>query len=918
MIVKIPKFVVICIFLICVTITPVLAAEPPCLIFHFNDGSASTALDSSGNGNNGKINGATNTYVDDRFGSALSFDGVNDYVNSSLNTAITGDVTISLWMKNDNVTSYVQRMADLGTVNSLGYQLCLGKDGRVCFDNRGGPSYQNYSTEKFNDGNWHQVTGVRKGNIYYLYVDGNLKNSSSGTIPAYNHLYVGKRAHQSSSPTTDYNFKGLIDEVKIYPRALSAEEILADYYTLAPPFPVEKTISITSPNGGESWQQKSIHIINWTYTGDLGSDVKIELFKAGTLDSVITQSTPLGTGSFSWTIPTNQPVGSDYKIKITSISDPTISNMSDNFSVTPIALPKIKNVYWADSIPSNNIWSKILTPVSDEYEVALYIDAENLNEWDRIKCTIYKVGWTGPEDKITEYTIDQLNDSTVPRWHALWIPSGLLQDNPDYRFKVEITNENGEIVFDTKWSDSDLKVTHKWEPMPFYDFSNGNYNDVNGVIKTDPPRIINKYPEKFVNPNDRFTLKIEIGPRTDQTYQTAWIFLTEDDIEKSKILMDKTGFYLDKTESKIGPDYLEATPNRHLFEFVTQADNWWDNGLVSLNWIYTGEGIWEGLASLLKLEIPSLNPPEGALTVGENYLSLIINNAHSQIVTLINTKMGNTPTFTLYKGQAMDKTIDNKWVFELKMQAPSKEGVYRLMSTNQYSILYYNNGFYEVPYYQLSNWDMLKGVLLDDPSKYSLKSSVATETINIIVGKAAIIADCPVDLEITLPDGKIISKNSTNSSGITYSEIDLNGDNNLDDIISFANPIEGNYLIHVIPQNNAQPSDTFALRTMYNGTIQNFVENITISQIPDNSFIVTLSENGYLLPINGFSNPPTDPDSDGLYEDLNGNARKDFNDVVVMFNQMQWIAANEPVSAFDFNGNGRIDFNDIVKLFGEI
>jgi PKD repeat protein len=68
----------------------------------------------------------------------------------------------------------------------------------------------------------------------------------------------------------------------------------------------------------------------------------------------------------------------------------------------------------------------------------------------------------------------------------------------------------------------------------------------------------------------------------------------------------------------------------------------------------------------------------------------------------------------------------------------------------------------------------------------------------------------------------------------------------------------------------------------------------------------------------GFTNPPTDPDSDGLYEDLNGNGRKDFNDVVLMFNQMQWIAANEPLGTFDFNGNGRIDFNDIVKLFGEI
>jgi PKD repeat protein len=73
-----------------------------------------------------------------------------------------------------------------------------------------------------------------------------------------------------------------------------------------------------------------------------------------------------------------------------------------------------------------------------------------------------------------------------------------------------------------------------------------------------------------------------------------------------------------------------------------------------------------------------------------------------------------------------------------------------------------------------------------------------------------------------------------------------------------------------------------------------------------------------LVPLPGFSNLPTDPDGDCLFEDLNANTRLDFNDVVLYFNQMEWIAANEPVTAFDFNGNGRIDFNDIVKLFGEI
>ncbi len=63
---------------------------------------------------------------------------------------------------------------------------------------------------------------------------------------------------------------------------------------------------------------------------------------------------------------------------------------------------------------------------------------------------------------------------------------------------------------------------------------------------------------------------------------------------------------------------------------------------------------------------------------------------------------------------------------------------------------------------------------------------------------------------------------------------------------------------------------------------------------------------------------PTDTDGDGVFEDVNGNARADFADVVLYFNQMTWIAANEPVSAFDYNKNGRIDFADVVWLFNHL
>ncbi len=75
---------------------------------------------------------------------------------------------------------------------------------------------------------------------------------------------------------------------------------------------------------------------------------------------------------------------------------------------------------------------------------------------------------------------------------------------------------------------------------------------------------------------------------------------------------------------------------------------------------------------------------------------------------------------------------------------------------------------------------------------------------------------------------------------------------------------------------------------------------------------------GTVLAVPGGTGAPTDTNSDGMYDDINGNSRKDFVDVVLFFNQMTWIAANEPLSAFDYNGNGRVDFADVVRLFDNL
>jgi PKD repeat protein len=67
----------------------------------------------------------------------------------------------------------------------------------------------------------------------------------------------------------------------------------------------------------------------------------------------------------------------------------------------------------------------------------------------------------------------------------------------------------------------------------------------------------------------------------------------------------------------------------------------------------------------------------------------------------------------------------------------------------------------------------------------------------------------------------------------------------------------------------------------------------------------------------GNRGPPTDPDNDGLYEDLNGNGQVDFDDIVTLFESAGDPAVQDNSDRYDFNGNGRFDFDDIVTLFEE-
>ena len=97
------------------------------------------------------------------------------------------------------------------------------------------------------------------------------------------------------------------------------------------PFTVSPAITVLSPDGGEEWEQGSMHPIIWTYSGNPGPAVKIEALRGDTILAVVTPGTPIDPGMFNLTFPANTPLGNDYRIRVTSTTYSACTDMSNGF-----------------------------------------------------------------------------------------------------------------------------------------------------------------------------------------------------------------------------------------------------------------------------------------------------------------------------------------------------------------------------------------------------------------------------------------------------------------------------------------------------------------------------------------------------------------------------------------------------------
>ena len=205
--------------------------------WEFDQSSGTVANDSSGNGRDGNLSNGP-IWVNGKIGGALSFDGIDDFVLVSNWQGISGNAPRSIccwikttvggsicsWGEDDNREKWVFKLqSENGKIGTLRTEV---NDGFIL------------GQTALNDGTWHFVCSILPENSSNIsnvihYFDGARDGVSSadlkGIITKLNNPFrIGRRINISNS-VRDRFFSGLIDDVRIYDRALSAAEVQALY-----------------------------------------------------------------------------------------------------------------------------------------------------------------------------------------------------------------------------------------------------------------------------------------------------------------------------------------------------------------------------------------------------------------------------------------------------------------------------------------------------------------------------------------------------------------------------------------------------------------------------------------------------------------------------------------------------------------
>jgi len=192
-------------------------------------------IDESGHGNYAGIYGARQVKDRKNKYTAFYFDGIDDYINTSLSYAHPDTFTLSLWfktMKSGKLIGFHSEPYNVASTN-FDRHLYIGDDGKIYFGIENETKYIIKSSGIINDDTWHLATATLSANGMKLYVDGVLTDEKSIPVSGANYIGYWKMAYGSlegwpAKPESLY-FEGSLDDVRIYNRALNMDEIETIY-----------------------------------------------------------------------------------------------------------------------------------------------------------------------------------------------------------------------------------------------------------------------------------------------------------------------------------------------------------------------------------------------------------------------------------------------------------------------------------------------------------------------------------------------------------------------------------------------------------------------------------------------------------------------------------------------------------------
>ncbi len=186
-------------------------------------------IDSIG-ANDGTLTGGT--YASGKVGEAFSFDGIDDYVSvpASSNWAFgTGDFTVEFWANGafNNTFRPIINNRKTPASDSMWAIEIYDVANRVEFHS--GLTIFLTATNQLISSSWNHIAVTRNGTMLSMYINGVLSGSvsNSSDFSEINDLQIGRDI--MSGNQLGGGFQGLIDEVSIFNRALSADEVAAIY-----------------------------------------------------------------------------------------------------------------------------------------------------------------------------------------------------------------------------------------------------------------------------------------------------------------------------------------------------------------------------------------------------------------------------------------------------------------------------------------------------------------------------------------------------------------------------------------------------------------------------------------------------------------------------------------------------------------